>query len=648
MADKPVLSVNVDDSKLQELIEKYQKFSESAKSSPIEIKAGNAAKETGQTISKFEQLTTNFDKLVKHLEDPKLSARNTGLIDRMGIRSKEIGIAFRGIERSIQVVERSFSNILRGGVGLTAFGGGILGAVTGFGVSLLGGSILSTKELAGQVRQANALGLQPGEGKAFKDVYGSHIEGADEAMLAKVANIKGNRQLWGSLLSLGIGQNQIEHQDTAHLSAEILQRAGQKYKQLGAGYGQFAAHTGLDSVVDVNQARAAANPQLDWGAMAHDFEKVSAQLALTEAEQKKALDMQQRFDAAMDRIKQKLETVFLDKLAPWFEKFADQVADFVGSGQFEEIVVEASHVVENFIKLGKQAVALIEDLAGSPELADDIKMLSHAFEQLTHGIEELWEKIKPLLAKNEAQSAQLGSGLMDMWDAAKKGDWKKVKEIATRPLPEPSTDAFINDRWGKNIGTAKDFIPDKNKAEDFRAFEQKYGLRAGTLNVSEMIESSGGKGGMVSSQGAVGGFQFMKDTGIRYGLSSTDRWNEKKSAEAAAHLLSDDLKRYHGDYNKAFAAYNAGEKTVDWAVSQGEKYHRDWRYYLPDETENYVRKAAQYSQGLKGEEAVYTGKVQPQQNMGNNYGQMAPVKFEVNVHAPPGYDSTVSVGGLPR
>lgn len=112
----------------------------------------------------------------------------------------------------------------------------------------------------------------------------------------------------------------------------------------------------------------------------------------------------------------------------------------------------------------------------------------------------------------------------------------------------------------------------------FSQLESKYKLPQGTLNNVYQAESAGGKY-MFSPAGAEGPFQFMPTTGQQYGLyNRADRMDTSKSAEAAAHYLSDLLTQFGGDMKKAVAAYNWGPGRVsDLGLN-----------YAPKETLNYV------------------------------------------------------------
>jgi membrane-bound lytic murein transglycosylase D len=95
---------------------------------------------------------------------------------------------------------------------------------------------------------------------------------------------------------------------------------------------------------------------------------------------------------------------------------------------------------------------------------------------------------------------------------------------------------------------------------------------------------------------AVGPWQFIRATGIRYGLR-IDNWVDErrdpvKSTRAAAAYLKD-LHRQFGEWFLAAAAYNAGERRVETAIQRARTddfWLLSQRTILKQETRNYVPK----------------------------------------------------------
>lgn len=67
----------------------------------------------------------------------------------------------------------------------------------------------------------------------------------------------------------------------------------------------------------------------------------------------------------------------------------------------------------------------------------------------------------------------------------------------------------------------------------------------------------------VSSAGASGMYQFMEQTALRFGLTSEERNNPAKAADAAARYLSELREHFAGDLWLSLLAYNQGEMAVE-------------------------------------------------------------------------------------
>jgi len=99
----------------------------------------------------------------------------------------------------------------------------------------------------------------------------------------------------------------------------------------------------------------------------------------------------------------------------------------------------------------------------------------------------------------------------------------------------------------------------------------------------------------LSSASAKGLWQFVPSTGSRFGLSQNywvdERSDPEKSTRAAARYLKWLSNRYHGNWELALAAYNAGEGSIDSAIARSgsrDFWHLHRSNYLPQETRNYV------------------------------------------------------------
>ncbi|MBX2930741.1 MAG: lytic transglycosylase domain-containing protein [Chitinophagaceae bacterium] len=100
--------------------------------------------------------------------------------------------------------------------------------------------------------------------------------------------------------------------------------------------------------------------------------------------------------------------------------------------------------------------------------------------------------------------------------------------------------------------------------------------------------------GTISTAGAVGPWQLMKDEGKRYGLRMTKYGDERmdfyKSTHAACKLINE-LYDTFGDWLLVIAAYNGGVGRLKQAIRKSNSRNFwELQYFLPLETRNHVKK----------------------------------------------------------
>ena len=93
-----------------------------------------------------------------------------------------------------------------------------------------------------------------------------------------------------------------------------------------------------------------------------------------------------------------------------------------------------------------------------------------------------------------------------------------------------------------------------------------------------------------SSRGAIGFWQFVRETGRRYGLTINDRIDQRRNLFASTGAAVRYFKALHeefGSWNLAAAAYNMGEKGLMGEIlAQGSMNYYD--LYLPLETQHFL------------------------------------------------------------
>lgn len=109
-------------------------------------------------------------------------------------------------------------------------------------------------------------------------------------------------------------------------------------------------------------------------------------------------------------------------------------------------------------------------------------------------------------------------------------------------------------------------------------------------------QESGGNQSAVSSAGAIGVMQVMPGTAPEAAQLAGLPWDENAYYNDPAYnellgiaYLSEQLRKYDGDVERALAAYNAGPGAVDDALSM---HDANWLAALPAETQDYVARVA--------------------------------------------------------
>ena len=104
------------------------------------------------------------------------------------------------------------------------------------------------------------------------------------------------------------------------------------------------------------------------------------------------------------------------------------------------------------------------------------------------------------------------------------------------------------------------------------------------------IAESGLKPHAASNKGAVGYWQFIESTGIKYGMEISNDIDERRnlisSTEAAANYLKD-LYALFGSWTLAAAAYNMGEEGLKTELLM-QKTNNYYQLYLNQETQRYI------------------------------------------------------------
>ena len=181
------------------------------------------------------------------------------------------------------------------------------------------------------------------------------------------------------------------------------------------------------------------------------------------------------------------------------------------------------------------------------------------------------------------------------------------------------------------------------------------------LDSIKQNESSGVNGQVNSKVGAAGLYGITPENARAYGIDPMDPVG---SRYAAGQIYGKFYSHFH-DFAKAAAAYD-GDTHID---ADSKKYDGDWLRGAKQETINYLKKLEMQGQGLDLTPAQQA-EIDRMQTVkkeidnpgtapnagGNGYNfslpkapmnpQMAPIQIGVNVSAPAGSNTSVSIGGL--
>lgn len=113
------------------------------------------------------------------------------------------------------------------------------------------------------------------------------------------------------------------------------------------------------------------------------------------------------------------------------------------------------------------------------------------------------------------------------------------------------------------------------------------------------------KDNAISNKGAVGSWQLMPNTAMEYGLNPQDRTNFIPETNAALMLLKN-LHQHFGNWDLAFAAYNAGTSRVDKALKNNPSANSIDELNLPPETKKYVSTIHQITYLLINSNSILT------------------------------------------
>lgn len=155
-------------------------------------------------------------------------------------------------------------------------------------------------------------------------------------------------------------------------------------------------------------------------------------------------------------------------------------------------------------------------------------------------------------------------------------------------LPQQHQPSFQDD-WATS-GKIKQFLTAANTQGklDYVLKKSDQMRLPASIAVLPMVESNY-DGNAISTKGAGGAWQLMPETAERYGIKEQDRFRFSTSTDTALKLLSD-LHQQFGNWELAFAAYNAGSNRIRIALQKNPQAKSIDELELPLETKVYVKR----------------------------------------------------------
>ena len=537
MANTPVISIDLDDSKFRAFQEIFEQFQDKLAEMPETWKKANTSILKNNKGLKGQQ---NF------LANAALHAQAmANELKKASAAQASLGKHTRGSVAQMKklAAETHKVSLSLFKVGKFLFKWGALGAGMGLaGLFGFGGLAESAVRTQGAAR---GMGLSQGQLRSFRTNWSRYM---DEGVLGSITGAQGDMSKWAWLsMATGTPISALNNTSSARLAMNMAGRVREWWQNTPA-----AQRTQQSA-----QAMAFQQSGLSW-------EQIVKLGHMTSAEYQAA-----RAGYAADKNKFGVGGKATD--AMW--NFLRQVKE---AGQSIE-----TNLIRRLSGLGVSASAFIK------AMEDDANIL-----------------IKGVLTKQNVQN--FADGMQHLAKFLGSAQFKSdVSEFASALMGVMHVVIKVARKFGL-IETPKQTILGKPTASPYRGgpfdrvrewrqlnyladMDRKHGLPAGTLEGIWGQESSFGRN-LKSPAGALGPMGFMPATWKQWGRGSP--MSLGASGEASGAYMGFLLKHYHGNMNRALAAYNWGPGNLDKDIAM---HGRDWRRFAPMETQNYAAGVARHA-----------------------------------------------------
>ncbi len=565
MAKKPIITIDVDDSKFKSFIEEFDKYQKNLDKMPESWKGANAIMNSGMAA-----LVEQTHSISKHLNEATHAQKQFAHTTKQG-ESALKGMANEARKLSNAILGVGGALLKIGGIGLGAIGAAV------FGMDRLGTDAVHTQY------SARGLGITTGQKRAFNIAYKRIMPESVLSAIAAERNTPEGLAMLG--VQTGLPISKLQGQNAAQIAPEVaesLRRRSARWtpEQRGAlmeAYGYTA------SGFDTEEARRLRRTHLEALQKAgSQYARMSKIDETSSAQTRKMWSFVQALEQAGASIKVDLINR-LSALGPVLRSnINDLAADTV---KFINGVLSPTNI--RVMRVGLEKFAHFME---SGKIENAVESVAHSLMRLTRSISGTASKIDNFVfgkkhhapgwetwAQNVLQKADakvgdlfqakmwLGGAPLKAWQHATQGDFK-------RPL-------------GRSMKNMQHYLPTIDAAANY------YHISPLLLEAIGATESSGNPRAL-SPKGAMGMYQFMPSTAKEYGLAHP--YDPTSSIYAAAHLLHHRMTALKKRYPKlsgpeidamTVASYNEGRGAVE---NQYDRYGAKWLVKAPKETQGYV------------------------------------------------------------
>jgi len=457
---------------------------------------------------------------------------------------------------------------------------GLLGGGGLFGIARLAGS-------AAQGRQSSlGLGIPYGQQQAFSVNMGRFLggEGGAQSFLGNVQESMTDVTHRSALYSLGITEQMMKGKNTAEVGAMVLDHIRNfavQNKGSPAFANMFQARQ-YDQFMTSQQAQLLGNTgQGEFNQQMAGLRRDQGNMGVADERLRKWQDL----DTQLERAGETIKSVLIDgltKLTPEIGDLSKGVTDLVKG------LVSGENGKQN-VQMLTDGLHWLSSEINSSEFRQNVQDFVNTIGKLARAV---GGAIGWLLKDKPHGDLSIGGGTSEPSQKDIDDGLKFWKDLIGKYLPSGGSSGGFGGGIGggyNGMVTPVGFSPSGawgggGGPSRFASIEARHGLPPGLLARLHGVEGNG-----VSKAGAMGPFQFMQKTWNRFG-GGGDVWNEGQAAEGAGNYLEYLMKFFHGNMEEALAGYNAGEERVAKALEKASRTGKDWRTFLPMETQDYIRK----------------------------------------------------------